>query len=361
MPLTALALVAACGDDLRPAAIHDAAVVPVDGPGRSPSLRLFDYFIAVGVTPDGSTALFEGLDGDVATIVLVDTATGEVVDTAPLGDPSRVLATGISADRRVSALHGDEVQAGVWSHDGGWQHLGSPFETGCDLDVSAAWDLSADGEVVIGMAWQGCAPQAFRWTEAGGFALLDRLGDPPEGVERPPTNRATVVSADGAITAGFAEGALVDRMPARWLADGSGEVLVPTDTDTPGEVLSSSGDGAVLAGTWGVEGFVWTEADGVVLLPRLDGSLPGDPVFPNAMTAAGDAVFGGVGNAFFSIPTAFVWTAADGIRPLSAIAGELPDGVLLNSVLGASADGGVLVGTAMDAEGSPKTFVLRLP
>ena len=40
---------------------------------------------------------------------------------------------------------------------------------------------------------------------------------------------------------------------------------------------------------------------------------------------------------------------------------ELPTGVLLSSVLGASADGLVLIGSATDAEGLPKLFALRLP
>ena len=183
--------------------------------------------------------------------------------------------------------------------------------------------------------------------------------------KRQPTNRATVVSGDGAITAGFAESALVDRLPARWTADGHGEVLVPLDGDAPGEVLSISADGSVLAGTWGFDGFTWTEAAGVQILPRLEGPLPSDPVFPNAMTADGRTVFGGVGSAFFTIPTAFVWTAADGMRPLTALttaAGiELPEGLVLTSVLGASADGTVLVGIAMDADAATHSFVLRLP
>lgn len=40
---------------------------------------------------------------------------------------------------------------------------------------------------------------------------------------------------------------------------------------------------------------------------------------------------------------------------------ELPDGLILNSVLGASEDGTVLIGTATDADFALKTFVLRVP
>ena len=40
---------------------------------------------------------------------------------------------------------------------------------------------------------------------------------------------------------------------------------------------------------------------------------------------------------------------------------ELPEGAILNSVLGASADGLVLAGTWMDKDCLQGTFVLRLP
>jgi hypothetical protein len=83
------------------------------------------------------------------------------------------------------------------------------------------------------------------------------------------------------------------------------------------------------------------------------------------MSADGALIFGGVGDVFFTTPIAFVWTAAAGMRPLADVAAAagvtLPAGMLLGSVLGASADGTVLAGTALDGDGNPRTFVLRLP
>jgi len=103
----------------------------------------------------------------------------------------------------------------------------------------------------------------------------------------------------------------------------------------------------------------------MILLTRFDLALPSDPVYPNAMTADGRVVFGGVGSAFFGVPNAFVWTAKDGMATLADVATAagivLPEGIILNNVLGASADGTVLVGVAMDADFNLKTFVLRLP
>jgi hypothetical protein len=72
-----------------------------------------------------------------------------------------------------------------------------------------------------------------------------------------------------------------------------------------------------------------------------------------------------VGDGFFGIPNAFVWSAADGMRVLAEVAAAagvtVPEGMLLNSVLGVSADGTVIMGTAMDENFQGKTYVLRLP
>lgn len=334
----------------------------------APGLVLLDYGLAIDVTPDGATAVFEDISTLDAKIVFYDTVANTAVEKTSVGDPTRDLATGVSQTGRVSALYGDPVVAGYWTEATGWATVASPFPQGCDQDLAAAWDVSAAGDVVVGMAWNGCAPEGFLWKDSGGagtYQKLAVLGAPTPGGTLPPTNRATVVSDDGKVVAGFAQNGNIDRTPARWTADGAGMLLPLPAADTPGEVLSIDATGATLAGSFGGEGFVWTEASGLTLLPRLEGSLPSDFVFPNAMSGDGALVFGGVGDAFFSIPIAFVWSAADGIRALADVATKagvtVPSGVLLNSVLGASADGTVLIGTAMDAQGMPKTFVLRLP
>jgi uncharacterized membrane protein len=367
--LVCLPAIAACGGDDETAspdgggdvdAGPDAPVAP--GPG----ITFYDFFIAVDVTPDGRTAAFESYDSasKAVSLALVDTWTGEARNVATIGDPTRNLATGISSDRRVTAFHGDPSVAGVWSEAGGWLDLPSPYAAGCDQDVSSAWDVSADGMHSVGMAWNGCAPTAVRW-DGTTIANLQVIGAVSEGVTRAPTNRATVISDDGRVAAGFAEGTLVDRQAALWNPDGSGVLLEETGSDAPSEVLSINADGTVVAGIWGMDGFFWARGTGMVLLRRFENALPSDPVYPNAMTADGTTIFGGVGDAFLSIPTAFRWTAGGGMVPLVDVATAagitLPEGTILNSVLGASADGHVLVGTAMDADGNTHTYVLRLP
>jgi len=360
----ALAFLVGCGDNL---AVHiDGSNGTRDGAADAappPGITFFDYAIAVDITPDGRTAVFEDLSTGRALAVVVDTVTGEIAAPIDAGDPSGALVTGIASTGRMSALHGDTaIEAGVL--DGTtWNDLASPYKTGCDPNYGGAWDVSADGSVVVGFMWNGCSPVAFRWTDgAAAVTPLQVLGASSAAA---PTNRATVVSDDGQVAAGFAENLMVDRSPAIWTADGHGKLIDPTDQTGPGEVLSISADGSRVAGIWTDDGFTWTEAGGRVPIPRLDSSLPTDPVYPNAMSADGSLVFGGIGDAFFSLPFAFVWSDARGTRDLTMLAREnglpIASDTILNSVLGASADGSVLVGTALFGNGAAKTYMLRLP
>ncbi len=332
------------------------------GTTTTPSLTIVELGLPVDLTPDGSTALIQdlaSLSGDVYTL---DTSGGDPLLLTSVGDPTRDLATAMAATQAITALHADPVEAGVFGT--AWRDLPSPFAMGCDQDHGAAWDLSADGTVVVGMMWNGCAPQAFRWTDDGGdgtMLLLDLLGTSPTT----PTNRATVISDDGARAAGFASLMTVDRTPALWEADGSGFLLDPANVDEPGEVLSISEDGAVVGGTWGNEAFTWTEQDGRKNLPRPDTLLPSDPCYANAISAGGDLVFGGCGNPFFTTPVAVVWTSA-GVRPLVDVLTdngvEAPTDLALTTVLAASNDGSVLLGAALDmVTFDQKTFVVHLP
>ncbi|MEO8699384.1 MAG: hypothetical protein ABI867_05045 [Kofleriaceae bacterium] len=358
-PLVCLCLLAACGDNTT--SVSPDAAPPIEPP-PPPGIQFFDFAIAVDVSPDGRTAVFEDVSTSIARAYVVDTITGQP-DENPVvvGDPGRVIATGVSDNRRLSALHGEPVQAGLWTATE-WLDLGSPFAAGCDQDQSGAFDISADGETMVGLAWNGCSPRAFRWTAATGFTTLQQLGTGFDGGA--PNNRATVISDDGQVTAGFAQNGAADRSPAIWHADGTGLLLTPDDHETPGEVMAINADGTRVAGMIGLDGFAWSAATGIVMLERFPEALPSDTVFPNTQSGDGEFVFGGVGDIFFTLPTAFVWSARTGMRPVVAVAREagitISEDTLLFSVLGASADGLVLVGTAMVGR-QPKTFVLRLP
>lgn len=339
----------------RPDAGADAGAGLV-GPG----IRWLLPSWAVDVTPDGATAVVQDPGSAEGDTYFYDVATGQLRLVTTVGDPARDFATGVSATGRVSAMHGVPVEASVWSATADWVDLPDPFATGCDSDHAAAWDVSADGTVVVGLAWEACSPVAVRWVEGtSGFTAttLERLGSSASA--SPPTNRATVVSDDGMVAAGFAQTDVVDRWPAIWRADGSGVLLPGTIPDAPGEILAISPDGGVVAGIWNNEGFTYTEAGGVVSLGVLPTGLPGDATYPNAIAADGALVFGGSGG------VAFVWTAVAGMRALADLVAasgiEIPSGTTLSNVLAASDDGEIVLGTANAPSGAAMSFVLRLP
>lgn len=348
---------------------RDAAMRPDGGADAGPGLtgagiRWIDYGWPVDLTPDGSRAAIQDPGSSAGDLYLYDVATGALDLVTTVGDPALDFATAISADGHVTALHGAPIRAGTWTMAGGWTDEPDPFATGCDMNRAGAWDISADGLVTVGFAWDGCVPGAYRWTRASGVTTataLTRLGS--TGTATLPVNRATVVSDDGHVAAGFAQTDMVDRWPALWRDDGTSLMLPGTQLDAPGEVLSISADGSVLAGVWNLEGFVWTEAGGVVSLGALPGSLGGDTTSPNAIAAGGALILGGSGG--FGASTAFAWTAATGMRPLAdllvASGITLPDGYALTNVLAASSDGTVLLGTAMTPGFSTVTFVARVP
>lgn len=343
----------------------DSADTGDTGVEVTPSILWLDSLLSVDLTPDGSVALAQDATSMEGALLLIDTTTGETTEVTTLGDAGLNLATGLSAELDISAYFDVPVLAGRWSQTGGWTEVPSPYASGCDSNIGAGFDVSDDGDVVVGLMWDGCAPAAFRWTESGGTTPLAILGEPVDGSSVAPTNRATVVSGDGQVAAGFAANGYLDRTPARWSADGSGELLAPDEMAETGEVLSIDQDGDTLGVQRGYDGYRWTESGGFVSLGRVDTMMPTDTVYPNALTADGRAVFGGVGSEYFTVPVAFVWTEAAGMRAvqeLAVAAGiEIPEGYWLTSVVAASDDGTVLLGRAFDADFSSKTFILHAP
>ena len=324
----------------------------------------------VDLTPNGRIALLMDLGSPMGDVYLYDTRSRGLQLVTQVGSPLRDFVTAISATNRISALHDDPVQAALWTAAGGWLDFGSPFPVGCDQDIGGAWDVSADGLVATAGLWNGCTLQAFRWSDATGvgvFTPLEVLGSPPAGSALP-NNRPTVLSDDARFAAGFAQTEIVDRWPAVWDANGDGFLLdaggIFTD-DSPGEVLSISADGSVVAGIWNQDGFYWSSATGVVNIGRLPNFLPFEPTHPNAIAADGRLIFGGCGGGFFGIPAAFVWTEEQGMRALQEIVIRnglsIPDGFRLTNVLAASANGEILLGEAFGPNFQVVSFVLRLP
>jgi hypothetical protein len=333
---------------------------------QAPSITLVDINSPIDVTPDGSLVLLEDLGTFEGKVYTYNTTTGILTHVTDVGDPSLDIVFGISANGRITGIHGNPAQAGVWSQAADWTDLPPVYETGCDPQVSGGFDISGDGHVIVGNQWNGCTTTASRWSDASGtgeYTPMEVLGTGFEGDTTPPVNRASVVSDNGQVAAGFAQDGNVDRRPAIWRADGSGFLLNPVVPDAPGEVLSINEDGSMVAGIWNQDAFYWTQATNTVILGHLPGMPDGTPTFPNAIAAGGKLIFGANGDGFSPDQSAMVWTAAKGIRSLDKLVRDsyigIPPGSVLTNVLAASADGTVVVGTVVDSHYHQQTFILK--
>ena len=342
------------------------ATGPSPSPSAEPSLQFINLFQPVDLTPDGSMAVMQDLGGDV---YFYHTATDVLEFKTNVGDPGQTRATRVSGNGVLTAFHGNPVHAGFWTERGGWTDLFSPFPVGCFTgvgeDTGSAWDVSANGQIIVGLAWDGCGVAAFRWdaTGSGVMTLLERIGG-TSSPDRAPDNRASVVSDDGTMAAGWAETSLAYRSPAAWRPDGTG-FLLPGPQDLAGEVYAISPDGKTLGGLWGQNAFYWSEATGTVDIGRLPDAGEIDPAWVGAIAADSKLMFGVCGLPFWGTPRAFVWTAAGGMRLLADVvtaAGvTIPEGYTLTNVLSASADGKIVLGQATTADFHTVSFVLKLP
>ena len=174
---------------------------------------------------------------------------------------------------------------------------------------SWAFATSADGAVVAGMS----GLEAFRWTADGGMV---GLGDLVGGSYN---SRADATSADGSVVVGG----------------------------------GSSASGA--------EAFRWTEATGMVGL----GDLPGGYFYSQAraVSADGSVVVGN--SASGSGTQAFLWTVDDGMCSmhdlLTTHLGLDLAGWSLNSALGISDDGTVVVGEGRNPDGMSEAWIAHIP
>ena len=354
LPALAAVALAACSDD--PASPTDKFTGPT-------GFTLLNASNPIDITPDGQTVVVEDLLGTIENpIYFYGVSTGAYTYKTSPGSPFMNFATGVSGDLKVSAIYSEPAVSGVWSEATNWVSIPSTFDGGCDMNVGGAWDISHDGHTMVGFDWNGCSTHAMRFSETGGnwtAQQLELIGAQFPDNPNPPSNRATVVSGNGLVAAGWAQTDIVDRWPAVWQADGSGTLLTSgVSSDTPGEILGINEDGSILVGTWGGQGFIYT-AGTVNFIESLESSDPFANTYPQAIAATGALIFGGSGG------QAFVWTAGASTRKLQDVATaagiEIPQGVTLTTVKAASADGTIVIGQAINAQFRAYAFVLKLP
>ena len=188
-------------------------------------------------------------------------------------------ASSVSRDGKTivgTAVDGRQVsQAAVWQRTAEWRLLGSvvPNAVPCDDLLSSAYDTSADGKVVVGLAWNGCNfARAFRWEESTG--MVD-LGSTVPGR----SSRANGVSGDGRVVVGWQEHQTGPRMGARWV-DGR-QTIFRGETEFVGEAFAATTNGSTIVGQvcrfgdpLDQSAWSWTAAGGVVCLPPPRVRLP---------------------------------------------------------------------------------------
>jgi probable HAF family extracellular repeat protein len=139
---------------------------------------------------------------------------------------------GTAFDQRMS-------QAAIWLRGAEWKVLGSiaPNALPCDDLLSSALGSSADGKVIVGLAWNTCdIARAFRWEESTG--MVD-LGSTVAGR----SSRANGVSGSGKVVVGWQEDPTGPRRGARWV-EMTPKRLCTTSTSQPSTVTLSIVSGA---------------------------------------------------------------------------------------------------------------------
>ncbi|MGP1346548.1 MAG: hypothetical protein ACTS3F_07770 [Phycisphaerales bacterium] len=179
-------------------------------------------------------------------LYLLDTLTGDmtVLDPEGLGvaavsDDGTIVLGDMGGPDPNDPLIGET--AAIWTLADGWTSLGALPNAGNCPSRSNGYSMTTDGSVVVGLSWDGCSGRGFKWTPEGGMVSLQNMSNGG--------NRASIISPDGAIIAGFAQGTF-NRTPTKW--DGQtlmGTLLGPGGADAEGEVRGISDDGQHLIGT----------------------------------------------------------------------------------------------------------------
>jgi uncharacterized membrane protein len=332
------------------AALLGATLVAGAGAQTVTFQKIQDALSANDMSPDGRYVVgYADLDENFVAdgTYLLDTQTGVMTILPPLG----MSAVAVSDDGSV--VLGDVPDpegigsnvAGIWTEATGWVSLGAlPNALGCP-SRSDGYELSADGSVAVGLSWDGCSGRGFLWTNETDMLELEPLANGG--------NRASVVSADGMLIGGFAQGTF-SRTPAIW--DGStlaGTLLGPHGPDAQGEVRGISDDGSVLLGTLWLgelyyEAVKWTQGPSGWEHEKLgEGSiLPGWA--GNGMDIAGNGTIVGFDTL---LTNRRAWIQPRGTGPLEFIGtwveahgGMVPDGFPLEVCQAITADGGIIIG-----------------
>jgi uncharacterized membrane protein len=229
----------------------------------------------------------------------------------------------------VSALGSEAFR---WTSAGGMQRLG-------DGQVhSYGYDISGDGEVVVGVGHvpDGSLGGGFRWTNSGGMQWLDNFN-------------GNAISTDGLVIVGAIPHGDHNSEAYRWTSSGGQGLGFLSGPPSSSNALAVSDDGAVIVGLSEGQAFRWTDNDGM----RRLSDLPEDSVMSIVSGVSGDGSVVAGTRFTDSGVEAYRWTMDTGMQGLGDFAG----GPFYSSVSGVSGDGSVIVGHASVTNESDTAFI----
>ncbi len=330
------------------------------GPATAASTLTFvDGIYLTGLSADGTVATGNSMDGFYTACRW--TAAGGVVN---LGRSSGELLgrgggiPGISADgeRISSTIASDDTTVatqGRWTRGSGWEQTMPPLlPNGAIIDesIGTAYNISGDGETIVGLYWaEGARAYASSWTQAGGMVNLGSQAVTHD-------SRANGVNYDGTVVVGWSANPDSSLwMPTVWE---NGDLTVLTYTAGWCQAKAVNPDGNKIVGTtydpatnilsagmWMKADSLWTEFD-LGFLPgtfqRGSGEVVACDLSADGAIVVGTNRFDGWNSA------GFVWTAEKGIMLAKDYLGDfgitLSDSFLIREMTAVSEDGKTMAG-----------------
>ena len=338
--LSACLLLSVCGSIAGAGETASFQLIPqaVSANDMSPDGR----FVVGGVDANGDFFVDGSYLWDRQTNTMTDITAGEIA--TGVENASSVSADGSIVVGSIPDPEGLATSvAGMWTAEDGWVSLGYLPNAGTCPSRSNAYEISDDGSTVVGLSWEGCNGRAFKWTQANGMEEL--------AVDGSGGCRASVVSMDGSVIAGFCQGNF-NRSPMMWDGETLEGSLLDPSGDAEGEWYGMSDDGGVLLGSvymGGVDGVYdavkWTEVGGLEVIGNgsLIGGWAGAPmdIADNGTVVGFDFLLG----------NRRAWIQPGGVGPLlelksyiESLGAVVPAGQGLQVAQAISADGRTIIG-----------------
>ena len=237
------------------------------GAGLAQTASLTELLGVSGARPSGVSADGQWIAGGTGDVMKWSQASGSWANlgagtstSARVSDDGRYVSANLPdpANGNASTAARYDSVSGQWTIIGG---LASQSGT----SKSTAYDMSGDGQTVVGLGWVTAGEaHAFKWTASGGVVDLQ----PTFGM----SSRANGISSDGQAAVGWIDN---NRRGARW-KNGVLTTLGSLDPANPvfggSEAFGANHDGSIVVGTSYNSGYRWTETGGLENLGKLPGA-----------------------------------------------------------------------------------------